>query len=157
MVLLIAEEETMKSPRFVYYWVILIAFALGTVAAFCRVGGADPSRISVTGSVMLDGRPLKRGTIQFIFKPFDGLHMDVTLIEDGDYAITNSGNLISGTYKVSIRSDLPEPRLGQIRQGADGIPPSEQYLVSSRYNDHSVLEVEISRRGLSKFDFDLKN
>lgn len=148
----------MRSPQAMHYWVIFTAFCLGFVAILCGVGGDDPSRVSVAGKVLLDGKPLESGTIRFLSKSsFPQAHVGVSLVEDGGYSITKTGSLIPGIYEVQIRSYAQEPKPSEIKKDADTVPPSERPRVSPRYNDQSVLEVNIGHGGLSKFDFDLNN
>ena len=147
----------MRSPLQMTYRVILGAFSVGLVAVLSGVGGSDPSRVSVAGTVMIDGKPLESGTIRFIMTtPSEQLHVDVSVIQDGVYAIPNSDSLIPGTYLIQIKSYAQEAVPKDIKSNADEIPPELRVLVPSRYNEKSVLQIQIQHGGLSKFDFDLK-
>jgi hypothetical protein len=138
-----------------HYRVVLAAFTLGIVAVFCGVGGDDPSRISVGGTISLYGKPLESGSVRFILKSYaDQPHLDVSLVKDGKYAIPSSDLLIPGTYQVQIRSDAQD---GMYKVGMAGLPADGRLGIPARYNDQSVLEVEIPRGGLSRFDFELTN
>ena len=129
--------------------------ALGAIV--CGVGGDDPSRVSVAGTLMLDGKPLESGTIRFFMtSPSEQIHVGVSLVENGEYAISSSGELVPGTYLVQIRSSAQEEIPTSSKRNAHDIPPDQSIRVPSRYNDESVLRVTIHSRGLSKFDFDLK-
>ena len=148
----------MRSRLPMHYYAVWGVFALGMVAVCLGVGGDDPSRISLTGTVTLDGRPLKQGTIKFFLKSCsEQLHLDVGSIEDGDYVITNSERLIPGTYEVQIFSDFQIFYPFNLEKRLADFPPNKRVVVPSRYNDHSLLEVQIEHGGPSKFDFDLKN
>ena len=138
------------------FCVILTAFALGMVAVLCGVGGDDPSRISLAGTVSLDGAPLE-GTIRFVLvSDSDRPHVDVSLIEHGEYAIPSSDSLVPGTYLVQIRTYAQEATTFSHRRIGDQPRQAPNLRVPSRYNEQSVLRVKIERGGLSKFDFDLK-
>jgi hypothetical protein len=152
------KEETMRSPLSMPFYGIFAAFSVGMVAIFCGVGGYDPSRVSVAGTVRLDGTPLDAGTIRFIstFASYQP-HVDVSLIQEGEYAIPGSESLIPGKYRVEIRSYGQEAVPKSIKSNADEIPPDQRLLVPARYNEKSVLNVEIQHSGLSRFDFDLKD
>ena len=148
----------MRSRLSLHYYALWSAFALGIVALFSGVGGDDPSRISLTGTVTLDGRPLRNGVIRFFLKSSsEVIHLDVSLVEDGNYAIANSSRLIPGTYEVQVLSDFQENEPWKVKRSLAEYPPDERVRVASRYNEHSVLEVKIQHGGLSKFDFDLRN
>jgi hypothetical protein len=139
------------------YWAVFAAFSLGIVALFCGVGGDDPSRIAVTGTVTLDGQPLESGAVRFILKSYaDQPHVDVGLIKDGAYATPSSDVLIPGTYQVQIRTDVQESSFKRGTRDASSAPSVQASRVPARYNDQSVLEVTINRGGTSQFDFDLK-
>ena len=147
----------MRSPLSLHYYVVWGAFALGVVGLLCGVGGNDPSRISLKGRVTLDGKPLESGTIRFLMSSYaEQPHVDVSLIENGEYTISSSDRLIPGTYEVQIRSEAQEAEARIFKIDVDAIPPAQRITIPARYNKHSVLEVEIRHAGLSKFDFDLK-
>jgi hypothetical protein len=147
----------MRSRLPMHYVVVWGAFTLGIVAVFCSGGGDDPSRISLTGKVTLDGRPLKSGTIRFFMTDYsEQVHVDVSVLENGNYAITNSDRLVPGAYEVQVLSDF-QVRPPWVMKSVSEFPPDERVRVASRYNENSVLKVKIERGGLNKFDFDLKN
>ncbi|MGC8641860.1 MAG: hypothetical protein ACP5XB_18495 [Isosphaeraceae bacterium] len=148
----------MRSRLPMHYYAVWGVFALGMVAVCLGVGGDDPSRISLTGTVTLDGRPLKRGTIQFYMTTSaQQVYQDIGVIEDGNYVIRNSGRLIPGTYEVEIFSDFQIYQPFSLKQRLAEFPLDDQVVVSPRYNYRSVLQVKVSHGGPSKFDFDLKN
>jgi hypothetical protein len=141
-----------------HYRVVLAAFSLGIVAVFCGVGGDDPLRISVGGTISLYGKPLESGAVRFILKSYaDQPHVDVSLVKDGKYAIAGSDLLVPGTYQVQIRSDAQDGIFRGRKQDIAGLPADQRVRIPARYNDQSVLEVEIPREGLSRFDFELRN
>jgi hypothetical protein len=147
----------MRSSLSMHYYLVWGAFSLSIVGVFCGVGGNDPSRISLKGQVTLDGKPLESGTIRFILSSYaEQPHVDVSLIEDGEYTISSSDRLIPGTYEVQIRSAAQEAEARIFKIDVDEIPPEQRMRIPARYNKHSVLEVEIRHAGLSRFDFDLK-
>lgn len=149
----------MKSPHSMHYWVIFSAFSAGMIGILCGVGGDDPSRISLAGKVLLDGKPLGNGMIRFYLTSYaDQPHVDVSVIENGGYAIPNSTSLIPGTYEVRICSAAQERSSRRFRRARSESQPlkADAEHVPARYNESSVLEVRIQRGGLSKFDFDLK-
>jgi hypothetical protein len=137
---------------------VLAGFAVGMVAILCGFGGDDTSRISVSGTILLDGKPLESGTIRFILtSPSDNIHVDVSVVEEGSYSIPQSESLIPGEYKIEIRSAAQEVDSTAFMSDANQIPPDHQFRVAEKYSTQSKLGVKIEHRGLSRFDFDLPN
>lgn len=84
-------------------------FVLLALSVACTVGCGDgrPGRVKVSGTVLIDGQPLERGTVMFIR---DGARASRGKIEeDGSYTLTcyefNDG-VIPGTYKVTVSSSM---------------------------------------------------
>jgi hypothetical protein len=123
--------------------VALAAFTIGLIAVEMRIA-ADTSPISITGNVTMNGQPLTRGTIRFLSENTPSPACDVSLIEDGGYAIPSSETLVPAIYQVQV-SGLDE--IGTVHM-PEPLP--------SQYNRQSVLRVEIRRGGSHHFNFDLK-
>jgi hypothetical protein len=105
---------------------------------------ADSKPISISGVVLLDGQPLLRGRILFFSQGTDQPACDVSLIQNGEYAISGSQNLIPATYEVRI-SGLDEHATSSTKEP-----------LPSRYNSQSVLRVQIKQGGTHRFNFELK-
>jgi hypothetical protein len=132
------------------------AFAVGLIAVFFGVGGVDSSRLSLSGVVKLDGKPLEWGEIRFILVSHaDQPVSDVAFIEQGEYAIPHSRTLVPGTYMVKISGRDGQP--GSLSAGlADPArAPVPQEPVPPQFNENSVLSVTLSRLGSHRLDFDL--
>jgi hypothetical protein len=137
--------------------IIAVAFAMGLGAIVFGLGSVDPSRISLSGAIKLDGEPLERGTIRFILvSGADQPVADVAFIHLGDYAIARSDSMVPGTYLVRI-SGLGEEAMSAAAgpAEADGAT-SRPETVPARYNQESVLRVNIPRNGAHQLDFNLK-
>ena len=120
------------------------ASSLGAI--ICGVGGGDPSRISVAGTVVLDGKPLKTGTIVFSSSPVSvSFRVAAGSVQNGEYAISSSDSLVPGTYLVQIRSSAHEEIPASTKRNAYEIPPDQSIRVPSRYNDESVLLLDFDR------------
>jgi hypothetical protein len=121
--------------------------ALATLAGGCSSG---ESVGTVTGSITLDGAPLKSGQIRFV--PLDGETATAgAVITDGQYSAT----VAPGQKTVEITSPQGAPP----RKMYDDAPsPSrrvaETDLVPARYNVQSELKVEV-RPGEERHDFEL--
>ena len=84
---------------------IMRAGLILSCVAFLALGGCDsrPKRVPVTGKVLIDGQPLKYGTV--IFMPKNGRQSTGPLDENGNFTLTcydpNDGALV-GTHDVTI-------------------------------------------------------
>jgi hypothetical protein len=84
------------------HWKVIATVAISvTVLAGC--GDGRPTRVPVTGQVLIDGKPLTRGNIMFI--PPEGRASGGKLDENGRFSLTcfeaNDGAVL-GTHKVTI-------------------------------------------------------
>lgn len=139
---------------------VRLGFGLGAAllaasALFLSVGGNDPSLISVTGKVTVNGRPLEKGMIKFLGTGHSTAAVG-EVIHKGNYVIESSEALVPGAYQVWISGLGPEtlsiPR-GQAE--LTGRPEPQEPLPAS-FNSASILRVEIPRNGAHTFSFDLK-
>ena len=88
--------------------VIAADLRIGLGAVLFGEGGDDPSRISLFGTVNVDGKPLERGTIGFfLISPSPKDVSGGGLIDRGRFVLNNSDSLVPGTYLVVIRQ-LPD-------------------------------------------------
>lgn len=151
-------EEIEEDPRFPRLRTALRAFhryryaslAVSLTALFvCLmvVHGHDgrPARVSVSGQVRLDGKPLTRGLVVFV--PAQGRASTGSLDGQGRYVLTcfdGRDGAVPGRYRVEI--------------APDGVPIEGEpaWLVPARYSrcDTSELEINITDP-TSDADFDL--
>jgi hypothetical protein len=122
--------------------IALAALTIGFIALESQVP-VDSSPISITGTVLLNGQPLSRGTIRFLSEQTEQPACDVSLIQDGEYVIPDSASLIPATYEVRV-SGLDEKATF-----------ASQEPLPARYNSESVLRVKIKRGGSHRFNFEL--
>ncbi len=108
-------------------------------------GCGQPNRASITGTVSLDGQPVEAGRITFV--PIEGTQGPPASspIEKGAFSIAPMRGLISGVYRVEIRS---QRKTG--RKIYPGTPAPEGTLVDEmteavpqRYNKRSTLRQEL--------------
>ena len=130
-----------------------LSTALASLAACAAlaIGCAKESDTGVvTGTVTLDGAPLKTGQIRFV--PVDGQSPTAgAVITDGKYTATVS----LGEKSVEISS----PQEGPARRMYDPAPQSAQAnsggdLVPARYNAHSELKIDV-RPDAEPYNFEL--
>ena len=126
-------------------------FALILVAALlvgCSGGSAD-GLTQVTGTVKLNGEPLKSGTITFM--PVAGTTSATGEIEDGEYSLsttTPGDGAPPGDYKVSVTAWEKLPTMTEA--GVPAVP--EKYMSTAT----SGLKAHVQGESSHEIDFDLK-
>jgi len=116
----------------------------------CSANSNGPRTYPVSGSVTLDGTPLKSGDIQFVPEsPTEA--PDAGVITDGKFSLKAK----AGRKKVVITASRDIP--GSTKKGAMGedITEQEQYL-PPQYNSSSGLS-ETVKEGTNSFTFELKS
>ena len=126
---------------------VLFGFGRSEMAVACAVilaslpiavpgcGPQDP-RISVQGTVSLDGKPLPSGQVVFI-PSGKTLGATGSAIEDGQFRIL----AYKGLSRVEINSVvLPGP---PATDAAGGDPVAVREIIPQRYNEQSVLSVDV--------------
>jgi len=133
----------------------IVPFVLLALAS-CLVGcGGDTGRASVSGTVTLDGEPVKNGAITLVALTGDEGPTGADIV-DGYYRIRKTQGPVAGRFRVEIR--WPKPT-GKRIPVMDGIPDSGMRdelaeAIPVKYNKESVLEIEI-QKGKIQRDFEL--
>jgi len=129
---------------------------LGLSLTGCGGASDDLPRKSVSGTVTLDGAPLKAGSIAFDPENVPQNPVSVgAVITEGAYSIPGDGGPTPGTYRVSIRAgdagdagDAAEaPGATPKARAKEPIPP--------KYNENTELKAEVKAEGSNTFKFDL--
>lgn len=142
----------LRTLRFGATSVVCTLLALFVAGCF---GSSDPNRVSVYGTVKLDGTPLPEGAVAFIPEPTTKGPTAGASIAKGTYSITQSGPAI-GKYRIEIKAMR---KTGKKVEAGTPAPPGtmmdeiEQYI-PAKYNTKSELVFEF-KRGNNKADFDL--
>lgn len=128
----------------------LLRELIGSLAlAVWATGCAEPKTGKVTGSVTVDGAPIKSGSMAFF--PIDGRGTTVGAdIVDGKYA----AELVFGSMKVEIR--VPKV-VGERKLYDAPNSPVKQLMAEAlpaRYNDATELTIEV-KPGENQKDFAL--
>jgi hypothetical protein len=125
------------------------------VLAVWIVGCSDPyaGRNSVTGTVTLEGAPLKKGLIQFLPTANQGTESGA-VIEDGKYEILREGGLKPGLYLIRITAaDGKTPAQEEIGGPSGNTNLLTVDLVPEEWNTKSEKTVEVKASGPNVFDF----
>ena len=133
--------------------VVATALWIGVGAVLLGADGEDSSRISLFGTVKVDGKLLERGSVYFtLTSPSESLVTSGAYIHHGRFTLPTTDPLVPGTYQVRI-SGL-ESFLSRDMFGGDPSMPAEP--LPECYNSKSVLQVVITHGGTRQLEFDLK-
>ncbi len=146
----------MRSPVVRHFGLLFVAFTLGLMALSLTIGGTDPSWLTVTGTVKVNGKPLDRGIIRFMGASQTHPTAVGALIGDGSYEIRTSQLLVPDTYQIQISGLGLEATPVPQGQEIEAAQPAPREWIPARYNSASVLNVQITRGGSHRFNFDLK-
>ena len=131
--------------------------ALFLVALVCGCGESNPlGRKAISGTVNLDGAPVKQGSINFQPLQKGGVSSG-SVIKDGKYSMPADKGLPTGKYRVTISAaDSAASGLGP--DGMPGsAPPAPKELIPAKYNTESKETVEVGDKRSYEFPFDLKS
>jgi hypothetical protein len=124
--------------------------ALGLLAAGCSGGG------SVSGTVTLDGAPLKTGTVTF--HPVAGGPTAIGTIKEGSYelAIGSDRSIPTGEYVVTVEAtESPTPEAAADPRSP---PKPPRRLTPERYGNKDLSELRATvKAGGNKVPLELKS
>jgi hypothetical protein len=125
----------------------LLGWFLLTLVCHVGCGPSQPVPVPVSGTVELDGRPMKAGKIVLAGGGETPAELDVT---DGKF----EGKATPGAKKVEIRAF----KLGtETKMGDTVIPAPQINIIPARYNDQSTLKAEVSDAGINPSKFEVKS
>jgi hypothetical protein len=127
------------------------AFLLALVA----LSGCQPTRTPVEGTVLLDGKPLERGGLDFV--PLDPTPQNRARIscrvENGVYKVEEDRGPFPGRYRVEAFAQRIK---GKMSNGEGGEYVAYEHVALPKYGDKSELVVDVVS-GENKLDFNLTN
>lgn len=109
---------------------------------------------SVSGTVTVDGQPLKKGIITF-YAIGEGSTSGGQVIE-GSYSLPADRGPSPGKYRVEITGSRPTGKTEYDIDLKKKVDVEEQFL-PPRYHAKSELTAEVVVAGENKFDFELKS
>jgi hypothetical protein len=125
---------------------LLFSVAAGGSILAAGCNNAGPKTYRVTGTVTLDGQPLKEADILFL--PLDpALGPDAGQIRDGKFAFQAK----AGPKRVAIRASRPS----RIPTAMGETTIWKNYL-PSRYNSQTTLQAEVSPQSDNDFTYHLQ-
>ncbi len=137
---------------------LLRHFAFMACLAVAVVGCGDrgPTRVAVTGSVKLDGKPVEQGSISFVPPEGSDIPAASAEIKAGEYSLPVTSGPAVGQYRIEIRWSRPTGK--KVKMGSPAPPGTMvdevREAVPAKYNTKSTLEREVSE-GDNTLDFDL--
>ena len=109
-------------------------------------------RVSLHGSVSINGTPIKTGTISFapLGNPAEITHSGAT-ITNGKYAAPTNKGVVPGEYVVQIYASEDTGQVDPTATGTSG--KIYRQLIPPKYNEKSELKINVDRG--KSYDFDL--
>jgi hypothetical protein len=117
------------------------SFGLFVVLSWLSGCGSEPARFPVSGSVVLDGKPMPDCILTFV--PLNVQATGVTVSVDGGLFDTGSTGLVAGDYRLlfnDIQPDLEE--FEEARASSKGLPLNRP-KVPLRYTVDNELRVTV--------------
>jgi hypothetical protein len=126
--------------------------------AFFLAGCSDPyaGRREITGSVKLEGQPLKAGSIQFL--PMQNQPTrNGGEIADGEFRLSPKDGLLPGQYLVRITAGDGKTPANEEQAGAPGGSTNivSVDMIPEEWNTKSMKQVVVQADGPNRFDFDI--
>lgn len=129
-------------------WCLQVVMLCAACIALTGCGRHDP-RVTIQGTVSLDGQPLSEGEV--VFMPDDpALRAEGATITGGSFTI----RVLKGPHRIAIQAHVAEKR-----KLVPGAPPGaspefdSRSIIPARYNDKSTLSFTVeSSRDRPRFD-----
>jgi hypothetical protein len=126
------------------FWSSVVCVALGLASGGCF---GDSSMVPVSGLVLLDGRPLSAGAIDFYRvgkEPSAEASRAGSLVTNGRFSLSRESGLSPGRYRISVYSaGQKKPGRGGVTVPGDDEKAAREF-VPRKYNSDSKLEFEIA-------------
>ena len=129
----------------------------GCWLAIAGCGGNGPERVSVRGTVRVDGTLLEKGAIVFIPAGNTQGPKASGTITGGMFEISEADGPVVGSQRVEIRTEpelgfaLDDPEAFRRQPGPD-LPPDP---IPDQYNNQSTLVIDTTASGENHFDFNI--
>lgn len=131
--------------------VVTLAICLLITAGGCR---AKSDRLSVSGRVTWQAKPLEKGSILFVPGAGHRGPKVGAVIENGSYQIDKERGPTAGPYRVEVRADTGEHPHSPTDKPPNRKRGSTLQMIPLEYNEKSQLTADVSQER-TRFDFDL--
>jgi len=136
----------------------LVLIGLGAAGCLGTSAGDNLPRQPVAGIVLVDGRPLSRGSILFFPAHHPILGTAVSggdAIHNGRFSIPREKGLVPGRYRIAISEEGRHRPLGE-----RGTEPAKSEIVADeiipdRFNIDTELEVEVKAGGIKELKIEI--
>ncbi|QDT32444.1 carboxypeptidase-like regulatory domain-containing protein [Thalassoglobus polymorphus] len=129
-----------------------VCFLVSILLVGC--GSKNPlNRQSVSGTVTLNGQPVKAGSIEFHPQGTKGT-MSGAVIADGKYSIATAQGLPPGTYTVRIFSADETAEREEVPGESNKLAVEK---IPAKYNTESTLSKSVDAGKDNVFDFEILN
>ena len=138
--------------------ITLIAFVACLMSATGCGSDNKLGRLSVSGKITLDDKPLDSGSIEFFPSDSQGVSAGGVVSADGSYSVEEDKGLPPGKYTVSIFSPMaakstPNKKYANESDALVGEPGIDR--IPEEFNNSEQI-VEVTVDGPNTFDFDIK-
>jgi hypothetical protein len=133
---------------------------LGLGAGGCSASFSATGAQTIAGSVTVDGRPMKTGTI--VFFPYDdGKTLRTVsaseMIRNGRFTVPRSKGLAPARYRIAVFGGKDESAQPDTNDADDVDSTQVKDKLPARFNLASELEVEITRRAIKELKIDIES
>jgi hypothetical protein len=120
-------------------------------------GGSDKlPREAVSGTVSVEGKPLKTGLITFLPDDSNTPTQGGGVVLEGKYTIPRNQGLVPGKYRIVITSPEDKPAPLDMTNNAPGMPPPPvKEVIPRQYNSESLLTADVKAGAKNEFEFNL--
>jgi len=148
----------MRSRSFRHSCSMICGFIVSlAVSQMIGCGGDGLPRQAVSGSISLNGKPLKSGVVNFVPQSADMPTQSGAAVIEGKYSITRATGLVPGKYKVVISSGegSAEKKVDTVSDLPGMAPHPAKEAIPPEYNNNSTLEANVTAGGSNVFEFNL--
>ena len=132
---------------------IFICLAMSSLVGGCH--DSNSGRMTLRGTVTLDGQPLEKAVIGFFPLPGTNSPTAGADVVDGQFEVPAHVSVFPGRFRVTVTASrltgrkISDPRWNKMME------EQEQYL-PARYNEQSELEIEVGgENGRAPLEFEL--
>ncbi|HLW68380.1 MAG TPA: carboxypeptidase-like regulatory domain-containing protein [Gemmataceae bacterium] len=139
-------------------------FAIGILAITVVAAGCSKpqgsGRLAVSGTVRINGQPIKDGAI-VLFEPLESQDTGGNAtVYNGAFTIPQQSGLKPGRYLVRVTAGDGQTAVNPVDPNSPPGPTANTNIISkdlvpASWNEDSKQEVNVTRDGPNKFDFDI--